>query len=294
MLSTFITLVFVSCEDDDKNPFAINSDVNALAPFVNITSSNSVIDITNLENAGFTGIVNAPSNNVSSWSLNLTRTSLGIVSDTVVVRTITQFPTELNITGTEIAEALNLTTNDLIPGDSIQFIASSTGENGTVLAFENLSSDLSGSVEQNQAYNFEAFISCPFEQNSIIGEYEVINDEWGDYYPGDLITIIAGETDNTYRILTDRNTFLDNASENVWIEVTVDPETGVSTAEANEDFIYNVPGIIVDTVSLTVENGLTLSCTGSISLELDFTFSDGFNDNGYNFELKKHFNQSLN
>lgn len=280
-------LVFVSCEDEDKNPFDVQLNESNLAPFTNIIPSTPVIDVTSLETNGFSGIVDAPANNVASWSVSFTRTSAGILSDTIALpsKTITNFPSEFNITGAEIAEALNITIDELFPSDNIEFIATSTGFDGRTLTFEDLNVELAGQPEQHQGYNFGAVISCEFIQSDIIGEYEVIEDEWGDYLPGDIITIIAGETDNTYRILADRNFFLFNASENVWIEVTVDPITGTSTALTNEDFMYDFGNFIV-----AANNGITLSCTGDITIELKFLFPGEIPEDlisGYNLVLDK-------
>lgn len=274
-----IIILFSSCTNDNNDNNPLNFELESGA-FVCFENNEPELTYPDSQNILFSDTIKDANNNVSNYILTLTATVAG-EEHTIEYFSTTTFPATLNITSQNIADALNLEVSALSFGDTFTFTATAERNDGEIFngespIFNNQELTVNGGNTDDilltgsgfkDAMNFTIIVSCPFIQSEIIGEYTVINDFWEDYEPGDQITIVAGEQNNTYRILADRNLWIDNASENLWIEVTVDMITGASTALSNEAFIYTD----WKTLEVSAQEGLTLSCNGLISLELDFT-----------------------
>lgn len=181
--------LFTSCEDESKNPQDIQLDDDNTAPFVRLIPETSIFDISMINDASYIGTLSAPADNVSSWTVGVYRISSGVSSDTITLKTITDFPADLEITTTEISDALDINISDFLAGDNIQFVASSVGDNGKELTYDDLSGTLKGQPEQHQAFNFGLFVGCPETEEPIDivpGDWVInMTDAYGDgWQPG--------------------------------------------------------------------------------------------------------------
>jgi len=205
LASGIVLALFSSCKDESKDPHFVELDDNNSAPYVRLVSSTSLFDISKISEESYTGTLSAPANNVESWSVSVYRISGGISSDTIPLQTITSFPSDIEITTTEIADALDISIDDFSAGDSVNFLGTSIGTNDVVLTIDELSGPVSGQAEQNQSYDFGVTIGCPETDEPIpvvAGEWTIqMYDAYGDGWqpttadgggPGITVTLSNG------------------------------------------------------------------------------------------------------
>jgi len=195
------SFAFVACEDEDKEAFNFHSQSENLAPYVRVINNSPIIDATALATAGFEGVVSAPANNVASWDLSVTKVPGNATASPLA--SITSFPSDVNITGAEIAAALGISIADMAAGDQLVFTATSTGTDGTTLSFAELAGDLSGQPEQRQAYNFSSFLGCPaFTAADLVGMWAITTDGFGGMCIDDCVfEIVTGPGENQVTFL---------------------------------------------------------------------------------------------
>lgn len=185
-----ISLTWVGCEEEDKNPLNLLEPETSKAPYVRILVDETIVAAGDIATSSFNGTVNALENNVSSWELSVSRESGGVASDTIPLTTVTTFPSEISIPYTEIADALGISINEISGGDFIRFLGKSTGLDGSVFAFENFTGSITGQQEQRQAYNFIVLIKCsPISDATVPGIWTIdMQDLYGDGWDGAFVT----------------------------------------------------------------------------------------------------------
>lgn len=186
----FASMAFISCEDEDKNPLNLLDPENTKAPYVRIVVDELIVAAGDIANSSFNATVNALDQNVASWELKVSRESGGVASDTISLATITNFPSDISISYTDIASSLGISTSDISGGDFIRFLGTSTGLDGSVFNFENFTGSITGQQEQRQAYNFIVLIKCsPITDATIAGTWTIdMQDLYGDGWDGAFVT----------------------------------------------------------------------------------------------------------
>ena len=163
-----------SCKD--TSTLVINPDDVSNGVFVTMDVINAVLDATDLANAAFTATVDAPSENVASYDIQVARTSGGVTSDTVDLKSYTSFPVDISLSAAEIASVLGLTTGDFGAGDKFDFVCSATGTDGLVATFDNLDQDAAGNAAQRQGFNYSAYVACPQDLDGpLAGDYTALS-----------------------------------------------------------------------------------------------------------------------
>ncbi|MEO0527222.1 MAG: hypothetical protein AAFZ89_08355 [Bacteroidota bacterium] len=272
-------LAFVSCEKDgDKDPQVLQNEANNIAPFVRIVVNPDfpVIDATALEGVVFSATVDDPADNVAEWEVQVRKLRGNDTVPLAPLTTISSFPSQLEITGQELADVLGIEASEIQPGDNVQFVATSTGLDGRRLTFAQLSSDLFGQPEQRQAYEFNSFVACPFNQDEIVGFYDVLNHRFDAFFGPQppIREIIAGPGPNQYTIIGGAVP-LDGADDLI---IEVNPATGqVSFGGDPSDIHFNTfgPGVYGNIT------GFTFSCVGFIDLAIT---SPGFITNFFTLQ----------
>lgn len=275
-LTVFASSLFISCEEDDKDPLVIDEDAANIAPYVRIVVSTPVVDATQLDGVVYSGVLDDPSDNVSSWEVQIRKIRGADTIPYAPLVTINSFPSDFDLTGQDIADALGIPVSEIQPGDNIEFNAVSTGTDGGTLAFEDLGPDLFGQPEQRQAYFFNVFVACPFIQSEIIGTYDVTQHRFDAFFGAQPATreVIAGPDENSYTIIGGAVP-LDGADD---LTINVNPLTGeVSFGGDPADIHFNTfgPGVYG---SVT---GFTFSCVGFIDLTIT---SPGFISNFFTLQ----------
>lgn len=276
-------LVITGCTDESKfnNPVHFELENGA---FIRFENDEPNLTYSDAQNIFFSDEIYDANGNAQSYSLGLTATIGGVEYEEVEYFATTTFPVTLEITSESLASAIGIDPSTIDFGDKFDFNANVVRDDGKVFNVENTDSTLLTGTSYNDAIDFTMIVSCPFVQSEIIGKYAVVSDAWADYSVGDILTVVAGESTNTYRILQDAHPFISNASENLWLEVTVDAATGSSTAQSNDVYDYTGWRVIPE---VTADEGLTLSCVGLISLELNFWADASSGWFGYNITLEK-------
>lgn len=168
----FISLV-TSCEDSDKNPLI----QSAVAPFVKFEPGNLQFDLGNVESSSiggtfFSDVPELVASHTISMALDNGVNSLVFVE----LMTITELPFEFSATLPELAPILGVNVEDIAPGQSISFQATTVGVDGTVIEPSNVTvAGETTTVAQQQGYFFDGVAICPpFEIDAILGTYNVI------------------------------------------------------------------------------------------------------------------------
>lgn len=264
VLLVVLTASFTACEDPDKNPFEIDGVDGPFGSFVRFDITTSpVLDVTDIANTQFGGTISTPSNNVASYELKVRRVSGGTASDFQTLVIITSFPSEFRATAANISTALGLEISDLLPGDRFDFEGISTGLDGSITTFDDLSTDLGGNPGQAQGYRFNTFISCPFVQADAIGTYLITNDSGFGLNGITQFEVIAGSTSGKIIMV---NPFGGTEAFNIVIDVT---PFGIATVA--EQFAFDTleqccAGFEDTRVRGT---GFVFSCAGAITLRFD-------------------------
>ncbi len=182
--------VFSACEDEDKNPLNVFELDDTQSPFVRIVLDERVVALGDLSSASLTAVVDDPSDNVSSWSLGVSRESGGMVSDTVQVLTVNSFPSEISLPYSDVATALGISFDDFQGGDFLRFLGTATGTDGTVVTSENFSNNVITQPEQRQAFNFIVVVNCsPISDATIAGTWVIdMQDSFADGWDGAFVT----------------------------------------------------------------------------------------------------------
>ena len=130
--------LFISCEDDEKDPFIIEEQVENFAPYVRFLLDTPVIDVTAVDTGDvvYSGTLSAPAENVASWSVEVRKIRGTDTIPYASLASFTSFPADLALTGQDIADALGVPLSEVQAGDKLEFNAVSTGTNGTELRFE--------------------------------------------------------------------------------------------------------------------------------------------------------------
>lgn len=194
---------------------------------------------------------------------------------------VTSFPTELTITGQELATLFNA---PIVLGDKFDIGVDVTTSSGAKFeAFPAVgNSYASGIAAQPGASTFVRYEAvCQFDPIAYQGAFEVITDEWGDYHAGDIVQLtMIDATHFSFKYLVD---------DPVPIIVTVNPTTNAVTVAKQVYGIGYPPGWPYGDISVEsvpgVEN-FVAPCAGTFSVVLKHTVAAGsFGE--YKIVLKK-------
>ena len=150
----FVALLFLSfsCERDqslDPRP------VLTSGTYVKLDITKKRLNFDDISNTSFGGRLTAPGAQVAKYNLYVRRTD-GFGSsygDFKLIRTITSFPVDLNITPQEIATTLGITVADIKFADIYRFYGEAYDLSGRRVDFYSLSQ----TIQSNQAFYQQAF-----------------------------------------------------------------------------------------------------------------------------------------
>jgi hypothetical protein len=173
--------------------------------------------------------------------------------------------TEISATEQEVAAALGVEPIDLEPGSYCTFYNQVVTKDGRTFDLSNSQGALESDGHYNTVFRWTAYITCPFT-GGMAGSYKVIQDDWADWSPGDVVQVTDGPGENQINI------------SQVWpnpaygdlkdpLLVNVDPANGVAT----------IPLVtFADYGKLTTAEGdpagYVFSCTGYIGLNISLVY----------------------
>jgi hypothetical protein len=192
--------------------------------------------------------------------------------------------TALTVTGTELGSALGIDPSSFAPGTSYTVFTRVITKSGkTYDAFntgDNSGSGLISGTAYNSAFFFTANVVCPFT-GSMAGDYNIITDAWQDYVP--LPQLIPGAvTDGPGPNQLSLHVYPGPAAgvQTGPMIVDVDPATGNATIEESTIGTYG------GTTTTVTGSGNVFSCTGTISLSVDFVIG-GSDQGAFNMVIVK-------
>jgi hypothetical protein len=183
--------------------------------------------------------------------------------------------TTLTATNTQIATALGLTPGALAPGSVFFLYNEVVLKDGRKFSTANTSAlDLESQPAFNISSVWSATVVCPYNAATIAGTYAVVQDDWQDWTPGDLVEVTANGN-----IVDISQVWPNPAFANVVtpLTFTVDATTGIVTFQPNVTWgDYGAYKAVTGIGS----SGFVFSCTGQISLNVRIT-ATGVGDQGF-------------
>lgn len=183
--------------------------------------------------------------------------------------------TTISATGADIAKAYGTTTAALFaPGQFYTFYHQVVTEDGKTYDISNTLGALESATGYNACMRWTAFVVCPFT-GGMTGTYKVIQDDWADWSPGDLVKVTDGDAGEIN--LSDvwpNPKYGDKIGKGLTIKVNA--QTGAAslgTTALFADYGY--------TVKATSVSGYVFSCTGYIGVKIGL-FATGYGDQGGN------------
>lgn len=174
--------------------------------------------------------------------------------------------TEISATEQEVATALGVAPISLNPGNFYTFYNQVIAKDGRKFDVSNTPGALESNSNYNAVFRWQAYITCPFTGN-MTGNYKVLQDDWQDWSPGDIVKVTDGPAANQVNL----SKVWPNANYGDIVNplvVNVDPKNGTAKVPL-VTFANNYPG----TATAQGANagdiaGYVFSCTGYITLSM--------------------------
>ena len=183
-----VSMIIVSCTDQStfRNPAIHELENGSFVEWQTVppTSFDSV------EGFAISGTLRDVNSNTSSYSLSVQATVGGDLLTAEDFFTVNSFPADVNVTVSEIATALGLSTADISMGDFFQFYGKTTRNDGTVFYGTSpnygshqdntnigyTQSNLNLNASYTSAMDFNAILACPLPDGLFVGTYTITAD----------------------------------------------------------------------------------------------------------------------
>ena len=171
------------------------------------------------------------------------------------------------VKGSEIATAIAPTL--VAPGNQYTIYNSITTKDGAIFDFANTSPTLAGNANYNAALAWGAIAVCPFTGIGTNVNYRVVQDDWVDWSPGDVIKVSDGPRANSVDL---RNLWPNPAYGSPASPFIVDvvQNTGAATTPTGVTIANNYPGTFS---TLAGTNGYVFTCTGLIDIRFRMAYN---------------------
>ncbi len=286
ILSFFVLLFATSCKKaDNPNPL---SDVKNLG----IGSYLTLVENGNL-NFEYDNATSAVSVKVDKSGSDISKIIIFVVdganSDTTTWHRIKEVSftgagTVLSVTSQDVATALGVTVSDLSAGKFFTFYNRVITTDGRVFDINNAGNALATNSNYNACFQWQAYVTCPFT-SPVGGNYTVVQDDWVDWYPGDVVNVIDGPAANQIDL---SDVWPNPAYGNIvdHLIVNIDPTTGTASVPlvtfGDYGSLATAQGAFDNDVA-----GYVFSCTGYITLTMKLTYN-GSPYGNYKLVLQKN------
>ena len=305
VFSLAVTFSYVSCTDENKftNPVTFGLENGAFATFNDEVPAAAYPDPTEIN---FSDAITDPNKTITDYSVKLIANLSG---NTIVVEdffTATSFPAQMGFTSQTLATAMGVEVSDISFGDTFNFVATVTRNDGTVFtgiapAFDDDTLIVSGGNTEptlqvsnyKSAMQFNFIIACPFVLDDMIGTYSVIDADGfhasggGTSGAGETFEIVAGSNSNEIILVNPFGSTIVDAR----IAVTVS-EFGIATFDWQDAFQTSevcCAGYTQTQIrTIPSATSLALACTGYLEIKFNtrlglaggspsgYSFGDGF------------------
>ena len=257
-----------ACKKTDTNPL---NDVNNLAVGAYLkflAQTNTTFDISDLANSVVSISVAGVGSPIDHIALYVVQGGGNLDTTTwAFIKNISYTPdsTVVEVSAQETANALGITLNDFEAGASFTFYLRVYTQDGRQFDIVNIDPAFEGTSNYNMAFRLTVYIGCPFNP-PMAGSYKVIQDDWADWSPGDIVQVEDGPGPNQI----DLSHVYPNPDYGDIINpliVDVDPANGIATVPETNYGDYTKIGF--EPSMSAVGGGFVFSCTGTIDLTLD-------------------------
>lgn len=179
--------------------------------------------------------------------------------------------TVLSATSQEVATALSRTVASLTPGNFYTFYNQIITKDGKTYDLSNTLGALENNSNYNAVFRWQAFVTCPFSA-PVAGNYRVLQDDWADWSPGDIVQVLDGPGANQINLskVWPNAAYGDIVSPLI---VNIDPATGTAKVPL-VTFANNYPGTATAQGAGAGDvAGYVFSCTGFITLNMKVTYN---------------------
>lgn len=272
-----VMLTMSNCEEIEKSPLA----EERFGAFVTLDVDNAILDAGAPETSAFSGTFRATNDQVASHSVEVSvGPNGGAATPFVEVFSATSFPAEMNVTMVDIAAALGVDVSEiLIPGSSLNFIATTTATDGTVVSINDLNADLVAESGQRQGYRFTGTLVCPaFDISELVGTYDVTRNllagGLGLTDPNPVREVIAGPGANQITVVGGSVGFAGGDD----LIIDVDTTTGVlslgldDTGSPGLAFPASILGFASD-YNTFADGGITFACLAQPTINAPVTLT---------------------
>lgn len=179
---------FTGCDTEDDDHLKIPALQSGGSVAATVDPSRSFFDISDMNNARFAMDLVAydfeGGKLIRQYDVyvSFVDASAGTISDTVLLTSVTEFPSRLEITPAQIADALVLPDGIAAfeAGDSFNFTMEVIMKDGRVFNRSNTSDDIVLEEKGRGTFFLSTIVGCSsFDINSLIGEYNIISDAFG-------------------------------------------------------------------------------------------------------------------
>ena len=179
--------------------------------------------------------------------------------------------TVLSATSQEVATALGVAVSALTPGNFYTFYNQVITKDGKTYDLSNTLGALENNSNYNAVFRWQAFVTCPFSA-PVAGNYRVVQDDWADWSPGDIVQVLDGPAANQINLskVWPNPAYGDIVSP---LLVNIDPATGTAKVPL-VTFANNYPGTATaQGANASDVAGYVFSCTGFITLTMKVVFN---------------------
>lgn len=120
---------------------------------------------------------------------------------------------------------------------------------------------------------------CPLDMSIFNGDFEVLQDDWEDYFPGDVVTLSASGNTVSFDYPTPYN--------HQPLLITVNPTTFATSVPLTSFGRYSAAGTIYTAKSVAGVNSVVVPCDETISVVLAFGSTGGANYGNGLLKLRK-------
>ena len=273
LLIVLLLAMVSSCRKTDEPELAGAFSTSALPVFAKDTSGD--LNISAVDPASFTGRFSVDlffKTGTPPQKMDIAVIKNGNNSSAKILQAdVTQFPSTITVTGEQLA---SLFSTPIVVGDYFDIGANIMLQSGQYFeAFPAVGLPYGSNVNQqsggiNLTIRYAAL--CVFDAASFAGDFEVVQDDWADYQPGDVVHV--SQVDDTHI------SFKYAAPDAPAIVIAVDATTNATSVARQPIGDYGDGGDYnVQTVNGDAGNYVA-PCNGTLSLTLDFF--DGPNELG--------------
>ncbi|CAN5264065.1 hypothetical protein BH09BAC2_BH09BAC2_01070 [soil metagenome] len=184
--------------------------------------------------------------------------------------------TKIVVTSQQIATALGIALTDIQPGDSYTIYNEIVTTDGRKFSTKNTNADFEGQPAYNMAMHFNVVVACPVT-NAMIptlfeGEFVVLQDDWEDFFTGDIVMLHAGPGENQFSMTLYPAPFPASGGGSTGVDrhdlvVTIGDDGLTATLPKQYYGQYTYPGYPNDSF-FAIGSGEVSSCKGKGSVTL--------------------------